>query len=170
MANSEDLKDSKWDINGVLNVSGALYTSQGGADITSSQGGGKVVFTNVGDSEHTTYQAYRNTDQIASYKEIPITPAEAIVKTGVNMFPVTDLTERLGQIDSDPRFYDDVYVGDLNINNKGEVEFKDGDIVMHMIYGRGVVIEVAGNFITVAFAKNFGIKKLLKNHKSIKKI
>ena len=28
--------------------------------------------------------------------EVPITPAEAIVKTGVNMFPVTDLTERLG--------------------------------------------------------------------------
>ena len=35
---------------------------------------------------------------------------------------------------------------------------------------RGVVIEVKGDFITVAFAKNFGIKKLLKNHKSIKKI
>jgi magnesium transporter len=52
----------------------------------------------------------------------------------------------------------------------GEVEFKDGDIVMHMIYGRGVVIEDSGNFISVAFAKNFGIKKLLKNHKSIKKI
>ena len=55
-------------------------------------------------------------------------------------------------------------------HNEGEVEYKDGDIVMHMIYGRGVVIEVAGNFITVAFAKNYGIKKLLKNHKSIKKI
>ena len=55
-------------------------------------------------------------------------------------------------------------------HNDGEVEFQDGDVVMHMIYGRGVVIEVAGNFITVAFAKNFGIKKLLKNHKSIKKI
>ena len=38
---------------------------------------------------------------------------------------------------------------------------------MHMIYGRGVVIEVAGNFITVAFAKNFGIKKLLKNQKNM---
>ena len=70
---------------------------------------------------------YNSTDPntiIKTIAEIPITPAEAIVKTGVNMFPVTDLTERLGQIDSDPRFYDDVYVGDLNINNKGEVEFK----------------------------------------------
>ena len=55
-------------------------------------------------------------------------------------------------------------------HNDGDVEFIDGDIIMHMIYGRGVVIEVKGDFITVAFAKNYGIKKLLKNHKSIKKI
>ncbi len=51
-----------------------------------------------------------------------------------------------------------------------DVEFKDGDIIMHLIYGRGVVIEVKGDFLTVAFAKNYGIKKLMKNHKSIKKI
>ena len=51
-----------------------------------------------------------------------------------------------------------------------EVDIKDGDIIMHTIYGRGVVIEIKGDFITVAFAKNFGIKKLLKNHKSITKI
>lgn len=55
-------------------------------------------------------------------------------------------------------------------HNDGDVEFTDGDVIMHMIYGRGVVIEVKGDFITVAFAKNYGIKKLLKNHKSIKKI
>lgn len=56
--------------------------------------------------------------------EVPITPAEAIVKTGVNMFPVADLTERLGQIDSNPSSLDDVYVGELIIGNSGEVEFK----------------------------------------------
>lgn len=55
-------------------------------------------------------------------------------------------------------------------HNDGEVEFADGDVIMHTIYGRGVVIEVKGDFISVAFAKNYGIKKLLKNHKSIKKI
>ena len=51
-----------------------------------------------------------------------------------------------------------------------DVDFKEGDVIMHMQYGRGVIIEVKGDFITVAFAKNFGIKKLLKNHKSITKI
>ena len=70
---------------------------------------------------------YNSTDPntiIKTIAEVPITPAEAIVKTGVNMFPVADLTERLGQLDSNPREYDDVYTGDLILNNSGIVEFK----------------------------------------------
>lgn len=70
---------------------------------------------------------YNSTDPntvIKTIAEVPITPAEAIIKTGVNMFPVTDLTERLGQLDANPREYDDVYVGDLAINGSKEVEFK----------------------------------------------
>lgn len=59
---------------------------------------------------------------------------------------------------------------ELYHNDDENIEFNEGDIIMHMIYGRGVVVEVKGDFITVAFAKNYGIKKLLKNHKSIKKI
>ncbi len=55
-------------------------------------------------------------------------------------------------------------------HDDGDITFADGDIIMHALYGRGVVIDIKGDFITVAFAKNFGIKKLLKNHKSIKKI
>lgn len=58
--------------------------------------------------------------------EVPITPAEAIVKTGVNMFPVVDLTERLQQLDNNPREYNDVYTGELVINTKGEVDFRPG--------------------------------------------
>ena len=51
-----------------------------------------------------------------------------------------------------------------------DVDFNEGDIIMHTIYGRGVVVSIQGDFITVAFAKNFGIKKLMKNHKNITKI
>ena len=61
---------------------------------------------------------------IKTIAEIPITPAEAIVKVGVNMFPMADLTERLAQIDMNPREYDDVFVGDLVLSKSGEVEFK----------------------------------------------
>ena len=55
-------------------------------------------------------------------------------------------------------------------NNAEDVSFKDGDVIMHTIYGRGVIVSVDGDYITVAFAKNFGIKKLLKTHKSINKL
>ena len=50
------------------------------------------------------------------------------------------------------------------------VEYKKGDLVMHTIYGKGVVIDVDEKFVNIAFAKNFGIRKLMKNHKSLKKI
>lgn len=65
---------------------------------------------------------------IRTIAEIPITPAEAIMKVGVNMFPVTDLTERINQLDSNPREYDDVYVGELVINSRGDVEYKPSDV------------------------------------------
>ena len=55
-------------------------------------------------------------------------------------------------------------------NDAKDVSFKDGDVIMHTIYGRGVIVNVDGDYITVAFAKNYGIKKLLKTHKSINKL
>lgn len=61
------------------------------------------------------------TKRISQY---PITPQEAIIRSTGNMFPVTELTERLNQIDNNPSEYDDVYVGELVISPQGEVEFK----------------------------------------------
>ena len=70
---------------------------------------------------------YNSTDPntiIKTIAEIPITPAEAIIKTGINMFPVADLTERIGQLDANPNEYSDVYVGELYFDSNGKVEFK----------------------------------------------
>lgn len=58
--------------------------------------------------------------------EMPITPSEAIIKVGSNLFPVTNLTERLLQLDSNPREFDDVYTGELVING-AMVEFRPTD-------------------------------------------
>lgn len=59
--------------------------------------------------------------------QMPITPAEAILKVKSNFFPVVMLNERLRQLDTDPHAYDDVYVGDL-VDVGGKVEFrKTGD-------------------------------------------
>ena len=56
--------------------------------------------------------------------EDPITPAEAIIKVKAAFFPVTALTERLQQLDTDVHSFDDVYIGKLTISKGGEVEFR----------------------------------------------
>ena len=63
--------------------------------------------------------------------EDPITPAEAIIKVRASYFPTSSLTERLSQLDEDPRAYNDVYVGDLVLRD-GEVVFTPtGDTPIH---------------------------------------
>lgn len=54
--------------------------------------------------------------------EMPITPAEAIIKVKNAFFPVTALTERLQQLDLDPKAYDDIYIGKLT-QEGSEVKF-----------------------------------------------
>lgn len=56
--------------------------------------------------------------------EDPITPAEAIIKVKDAYFNVQALNERAQQLDTNPRIYNDIYVGELFINSKGEVEFR----------------------------------------------
>ena len=51
-----------------------------------------------------------------------------------------------------------------------DVNYNKGDIVNHLLYGKGVVIDVVGDFVSIAFAKNYGVKKIMKNHKNLKKI
>lgn len=58
--------------------------------------------------------------------EMPITPAEAIIKVKNAFFPVTALTERLQQIDLDSKAYDDVKVGNLVLEGN-EVKFRPSD-------------------------------------------
>ena len=53
---------------------------------------------------------------------MPITPSEAMIQGGVNQFPVTDIENRLMEINADPNFYDTTYVGQLALN-EGKVSF-----------------------------------------------
>lgn len=59
------------------------------------------------------------TKRISQY---PIVPQEAIIRSKGNVFPVTELSERLNQLDNNPSEYDDVYVGELTMRG-GEVQF-----------------------------------------------
>ena len=57
----------------------------------------------------------------------------------------------------------------LDDSTSGE-EFKNGDIVTHLTFGKGVVVSVDDKFITIAFHQRFGVKKFLKNYKGIRKV
>lgn len=82
-----DMKDVKFDVNGTLNVAGNLYTTKGGADITSSLGSGKVVLTTAPTGDVTTHQYMQSRKEYKSssgkyeteapgYKDISATPAK----------------------------------------------------------------------------------------------
>lgn len=59
--------------------------------------------------------------------QMPITPAEAILRVQSNLFPVTMLNERVRQIDINPHYYDDVYVGEL-VDVGGKVTFRKTNV------------------------------------------
>ena len=70
---------------------------------------------------------YNTTDTMALTRtkaENPITLQEAIMRRDSTIFPVAQLRDRINQIDANPNEYDDAFIGEFNINNKGEVEFK----------------------------------------------
>lgn len=70
---NSDLKDVVIDINGTLLSDGAVYTTAGGADITSSQGTGKFVLTNGAGTNTSTYM-YK--DYTTNYDTIAINSAK----------------------------------------------------------------------------------------------
>ena len=50
-----------------------------------------------------------------------------------------------------------------------ENDLQPGDFIEHEKYGKGVVLNIDGSIATISFSKS-GVKKLLKNHKAIKKV
>ncbi len=53
---------------------------------------------------------------------------------------------------------------------RSEKDLKLGDKVKHTTFGEGVVVDLSGRKVTVAFDKETGIKTLLKDHPSIEKV
>ena len=60
-----------------------------------------------------------------------------------------------------------VMVSSTSKNKKAK--YKKGDIVMHTVYGQGVIINIQDNIATVAFKQSVGVKKLNALHPSLKK-
>jgi len=55
-------------------------------------------------------------------------------------------------------------------NNEEDVDINVGDNVYHEVFGQGKVVDISGSIASIAFKHPYGIKKLIKNHKSITKI
>ena len=71
----------------------------------------------------------------------------------------------LEQEKKEPVFTKKINREDMMTNN----DIKAGDLIEHDKYGKGVVMDIDGSIATIAFSKA-GVKKLLKNHKAIKKV
>lgn len=56
------------------------------------------------------------------------------------------------------------------IGDNGETKWRNGDLVMHDVFGKGVVVGVHGKMIDVAFAVPYGLKTLLGSHQAIKRL
>lgn len=53
--------------------------------------------------------------------------------------------------------------------NNNNIDYNQGDHILHTDYGEGVITDVDKRIITVAFPHPIGIKKFIKNHKCITK-
>ena len=71
--------------------------------------------------------------------------------------------------------YLDKDVKEVNVFNRDEMidetaEYCVGDHVIHDIYGEGVVVALGDSVLSIAFSHPYGIKKIMKGHKSIRKV
>lgn len=81
------------------------------------------------------------------------------------------------------RFIDEINTSNLDIDeneeikvfNKDEmidynIDYNLGDKVIHDTYGEGIIVSVDNTILTIAFPHPIGIKKMIKGHKSIRKV
>ena len=82
----------------------------------------------------------------------------------------------LGEIDNNliesntERKEEQVHVTKETVLRDEDVDYQVGDYVVHEHFGAGKVLEVTNSLVTVAFKHPYGIKKLMKNHKSLTKV
>lgn len=107
---------------GYVNRAGC-YNKDGVSDVT------KALLEICLNRYRKKYQTSDPNTIIRAIAEEPITPSEAMLRTRYNLFPVTEINERIAQIDSNPSFFNDVYSGDLVIGKNGEIKFEPTDLL-----------------------------------------
>ena len=101
---------------GYLNRSGC-YDENGNSDVV------KALIQILQDRYIVKYNSSDINSITKRIAEIPITPQEAILRTTKNIFPVIEINNRINEIDNNPNFFSDVYVGNLIMDKSGNVSF-----------------------------------------------
>ena len=101
---------------GYMNFEG-FYDKDGNSDVTGA------LLELLKDRYNVKYNSQNVNAITKRIAESPIVPQEAVLRARGNMFPMTQLNERIAQLDSNPNSYDDVYIGDLAIDKDGKVTF-----------------------------------------------
>lgn len=96
-------------------------------------------------------------------------------RTIFGMDSMNPVSRFLKEIDNDLLISDekeDTFVPKIIKKNMIDVnaDYNIGDKVVHDTFGHGIVVSVDKSILTIAFPHPVGIKKLMKGHKSIKKI
>ncbi len=92
----------------------------------------------------------------------------------INSYPesrfIKEIDEELLEKDTEEIQEKHEFKNVYNNTTKDNNDLKAGDIIEHQEFGKGVILSSDKMIVTVAFNKQYGIKKLMKNHSSIRKV
>ena len=100
-----------------LNRAGC-YDNNGNSDVT------KALFEIISERIKVKYNSSDIRTILKTISDRPIVPQEAIMRVKGNFFPITDINNRIAQLDANPSEYDDVYIGKIIFNKDNKPEFQ----------------------------------------------
>lgn len=100
-----------------LNRAGC-YDNNGNSDVT------KALFEIISERVKVKYNSSDIRTILKTISDRPIVPQEAIMRVKGNFFPITDINNRIAQLDANTSEYDDVYIGKIIFNKDNKPEFQ----------------------------------------------
>ena len=100
-----------------LNRAGC-YDNNGNSEVT------KALFEIISERVKVKYNSSDIRTILKTISDRPIVPQEAIMRVKGNFFPITDINNRIAQLDANPSEYDDVYIGKIIFNKDNKPEFQ----------------------------------------------
>ena len=167
-----DINENKADINGVSLMT--LHSAKGlEFDVVFIMGLEEDIFPHINSVEEDGLEEERrlfyvaitrskeylyilNSKRRLLFGDIRTNMPSRFIKEIDNKYIETD--EELDTFNKEDSFYDE------------EVVYEIGDPVYHETFKNGIVVSIDKSFVSVAFSRKYGIKKLMKNHKSLRKV